>query len=72
MFIMEDEDYEINKLVYEFQMNMIYWNNYIKGLEDYLHHIKVTPKEKDGIEQEIRRIQFYINGRTRIIKQLLN
>lgn len=72
MFIMEDEDFDISTAIYNFQMDMIYYNNYIKGLEEYLLYIKMTPKERISIEKEIIRIQFYINAKTRIIKELLN
>lgn len=72
MSIMEDEDFDISTAIYNFQMDMIYYNNYIKGLEEYLLYIKMTSKERISIEKEIIRIQFYINAKTRIIIELLN
>ena len=56
---MEDRQLYISKKIYDFQIEMIYWDRYISGLTDFILYEKLTNANKYKIQNEITRIEFY-------------
>lgn len=56
---MEDSQLFISKKIYDFQIEMIYWDRYISGLNDFILYEKLTNANKYKIQNEITKIEFY-------------
>ncbi len=56
---MEDSQLFISKKIYDFQIEMIYWDRYISGLTDFILYEKLTNANKYKIQNEITKIEFY-------------
>jgi hypothetical protein len=56
---MEDKGYFINRMIYEYHIEMIYWENCILGLNQFLFYEKITKTERLKIEKEILRLEFH-------------
>jgi hypothetical protein len=57
--IISDSQLNISKKIYDFQIEMIYWDKYIGGLKDFLLYQNVTKSNKYKIQNEITRIESY-------------
>jgi len=71
MYIMEDSQLFISKKIYDFQIEMIYWDRYISGLNDYLMYEKVSKANKFRIQHEITRVEFHKHKRAVFFKEYL-
>ena len=60
MYIMEDRQLFISKKIYDYQIEMIYWDKYICNLEDYILYCKPDKADKFRIQHEITRVKFHI------------
>jgi len=56
---MEDRQLFISKKIYDFQIEMIYWDKYISGLNDFILYGNLSKSNKYRIQNEITRVQFY-------------
>jgi hypothetical protein len=56
---MEDSQLFISKKIYDFQIEMIYWDRYISGLTDFILYEKLTNANKYKLQNEITKIEFY-------------
>ncbi len=69
---MEDRQLFVSKKIYDFQLEMIYWDRYISGLNDYLMYEKVSKVNKYRIQHEITRIEFHKHKRAVFFKEYLS
>jgi len=56
---MEDSQLNINKKIYDFQIEMFYWDRYLIGLQDFILYEKPSKTKKYKIQHEITRVEFY-------------
>ena len=69
---MEDRQLFVSKKIYEFQIEMIYWDKYISGLTDFILYEKISKANKYRIQNEITRIEFYKYKREVKFKEYLS
>ncbi len=69
---MEDRQLFVSKKIYEFQIEMIYWDKYISGLTDYILYEKLTKANIYRIQNEITRVEFYKYKREVQFKEYLS
>lgn len=68
---MEDSQLFVSKKIYDFQIEMIYWDKYIIGLTDFLLFEKVSKANRYRIQHEITRIEFHKHKRAVSFKEYL-
>jgi len=69
---MEDRQLFVSKKIYDFQIEMIYWDKYISGLTDYILYEKLTKANIYRIQNEITRVEFYKYKREVQFKEYLS
>lgn len=69
---MEDRQLFVSKRIYEFQIEMIYWDKYISGLTDYILYEKLSKAKIYRIQNEITRVEFYKYKRQIQFKEYLS
>jgi hypothetical protein len=69
---MEDRQLFVSKKIYDFQIEMIYWDKYISGLTDYILYEKLTKVNIYRIQNEITRVEFYKYKREVQFKEYLS
>jgi hypothetical protein len=72
MFIMVDSQLYISKKIYDFQLELVYWDNYINGLNEFLKTEKLTKLKKEKISHEITRVNFHKHKRELYFKAYLS
>lgn len=72
MYIMEDRQLFVSKKIYDFQIEMIYWDKYISGLTDFLLYEKVSKANRYRIQHEITRIEFHKHKRAVKFREYLS
>ena len=72
MYIMEDRQLFISKKIYDFQIEMIYWDKYISGLSDFILYEKLNKEKIYRIQNEITRVEFYKYKRQVEFKEYLS
>jgi len=72
MYIMEDRQLFVSKRIYDFQIEMLYWDKYISGLSDYILYEKLTKSKIYRIQNEITRVEFYKYKRQIQFKEYLS
>ena len=73
MYIMEDRQLFVSKKIYDFQIEMLYWDRYICGLTDYLiYEKKISKADRYRIQNEITRVEFYKYKREVQFKEYLS
>ena len=68
---MEDRQLFVSKKIYDFQIEMIYWDKYISGLTDFLLYEKVSKGNRYRIQHEITRIEFHKHKKAVSFKEYL-
>jgi hypothetical protein len=67
-----DSQLKTSKKIYEFQLEMIYWADYVRELNNYISKTKgLSKKQINGINKEIKEVGFYINVKRRKIEEWL-
>jgi len=69
---MEDRQLFVSKRIYDFQIEMLYWDKYISGLSDYILYEKLTKSKIYRIQNEITRVEFYKYKRQIQFKEYLS
>ena len=69
---MEDRQLFISKKIYDFQIEMIYWDKYISGLSDFILYEKLNKEKIYRIQNEITRVEFYKYKRQVEFKEYLS
>jgi len=72
MYIMEDRQLFVSRKIYDFQIEMIYWDKYISGLSDFLLYEKVSKANRYRIQHEITRIEFHKHKRAVKFREYLS
>jgi len=68
---MEDRQLYVSKKIYDYQVEMLYWDRYICGLEDYILYCKPDKADKFRLQHEITRVKFHIFRQEIKIKKYL-
>lgn len=68
---MEDRQLFVSKKIYDFQIEMIYWDKYINGLNDFLMYEEISKENRYRIQHEITRIEFHKHKRAVSFKEYL-
>lgn len=71
MFIMDNTKH-ISELIFKHEIEMIYWNNYIIGLFDYMCYSNLTKEQIHKINSEIVRVNNYKKHLAEIISTKIN
>ncbi len=70
---MEDRQLFVSKKIYDFQIEMLYWDRYICGLTDYLiYEKKISKADRYRIQNEITRVEFHKYKREVKFKEYLS
>lgn len=57
--------------MYEYELEMIYWDKYILGLMDFMYHTKVSKKDRIKLQNEISRVYEHKRGIAKQMAQYL-
>jgi len=49
----------ISTIIYDFEVEVAYWDNYISRLIDFIRNEKLTDEQVNKIQCEISRVEFY-------------
>lgn len=60
MCIMADRQLLVSQTIYNYQIEKMYWDRYIYGLEDFIRDCRPKKEDKLKIEHEITRVKFHI------------
>jgi len=63
---------KISETIYNYEMEIIYWNKYIINLMDFIYSTNPTPKQRQQINNEIVRVDNYKKYLGENITQIIN